>query len=208
MIKLNYYTFSQQLAIYEIFSLQEIKKIFPTFDNRRLVEWQEKKYLEKIINRWYRFKNTALTEAQLYWAANRIYAPSYISLESALSFHGLIPEVAFTITSVSTSKTQTFDTTIGQFLYQTVKPSLFFGYSIHRMNDKPIKIADIEKTLLDYCYFNKNLKTQTDFEALRLNFSLLKNQFDVVKMKNYLLLAQSPSLEKRVLTLISYIENA
>jgi predicted transcriptional regulator of viral defense system len=204
----NYYTFQQELAIYEVFSLKDIKKIFPDFDSRRLVEWQEKGYIEKIINRWYRFKNKALQESMIWWASNRIYGPSYISLETALSFHGLIPEGVFQTTAISTAKTQHFDTPTGYFDYRNIKPSLFFGYNIHRINDKPVKIADIEKSLLDYCYFNKSMKNSEDFEGLRLNIALLQTQFDVEKMHNYLTLAQSPTLEKRVYNFVKYIENA
>ena len=38
----------------------------------------------------------------LFHAANRIYPPSYVSLEAALKYYGLIPEETFQITSVST----------------------------------------------------------------------------------------------------------
>jgi predicted transcriptional regulator of viral defense system len=208
MNNLSYYTFQQELVIFDVFSLGDIKKIFPNFDSRRLVEWQEKGYIEKIINRWYRFKNKVLQESLIWWASNRIYGPSYISLETALSFHGLIPEGVFQTTAISTAKTQHFNTPLGYFDYRNIKPSLFFGYNIHRINDKPIKIADIEKTLLDYCYFNKNLRNSDDFDSLRLNIAFLQSQFDVEKMTNYLTLSESAALEKRVSHLINYIQNA
>jgi predicted transcriptional regulator of viral defense system len=208
MNNLSYYVFQQELAIFDVFSLGDIKKIFPNFDSRRLVEWQEKGYIEKIINRWYRFKNQFLQESLIWWASNRIYGPSYISLETALSFHGLIPEGVFQTTAICTAKTQSFTTPLGHFDYRNIKPSLFFGYTIHRVNDKPIKIADIEKTLLDYCYFNKNLNNISDFEGLRLNISLLQSQIDVEKMADYLALSESPTLEKRVSNLINFIQNA
>jgi predicted transcriptional regulator of viral defense system len=208
MNNLNYYTFHDALSIFDVFSIRDIKKIFPNFDSRRLVEWQEKGYIEKIINRWYRFKNAALQESNIWWMSNRIYAPSYISLETALSFHGLIPEGVFQTTAVSTAKTQHFDTFFGSFNYRSIKPSLFCGYSIHRINDKPIKIADFEKTLFDYCYFNTHLKSSADFEGLRLNITMLQAQFDTNKMTTYLNLSESAALEKRIFNLINLIQNA
>ena len=208
MNNLNYHTFYHALRIFDVFSIRDIKKIFPNFDTRRLVEWQEKDYIEKIINRWYCFKNAALQESNIWWMSNRIYAPSYISLETALSFHGLIPEGVFQTTAVSTAKTQHFDTLFGHFNYRNIKPSLFCGYSIHRINDKPIKIADIEKTLLDYCYFHKHLTSSTDFEGLRLNTATLQTQLNIEKMTTYLSLSESVTLEKRVFNLINFIQNA
>ena len=41
--------------------------------------------------------------------ANKIYSPSYISLETALSYYGLIPESVYALTSVSTRKTISFN---------------------------------------------------------------------------------------------------
>src|SRR5439155_24771651 len=49
--------------------------------------------------------------------ANLIYGPSCISLEYALSHHGLIPERVETITSVTPKKNKEFNTPIGRFTY-------------------------------------------------------------------------------------------
>lgn len=50
--------------------------------------------------------------------ANLIYGPSYISLEYALSFHGMIPERVEWVTSMTTQKNKKFKTPIGNFSYQ------------------------------------------------------------------------------------------
>lgn len=57
--------------------------------------------------------------------ANQIYGPSYVSMDSALSFHGLIPERVYQITSVSTRPSKQFETAMGRFDYLHVKPSYF-----------------------------------------------------------------------------------
>lgn len=53
--------------------------------------------------------------------ANLIYGPSYISLETALSFHGWIPEAVHSVSSVSLGRAKTFDTPIGFFDYIQVR---------------------------------------------------------------------------------------
>lgn len=52
--------------------------------------------------------------------ANLIYGPSYISLDSALSHHGLIPERVDVMTSVTLSRTREFDTPLGIFSYRSL----------------------------------------------------------------------------------------
>ena len=90
----------------KLFSTTDIRKAFPSFDARRLVEWQHKGYIHKIINRWYKFSDVPTEERLMLWTANRIYHPSYVSMETALSYYGLIPEAVYTITAVSTLKTK------------------------------------------------------------------------------------------------------
>ncbi|GAH77038.1 unnamed protein product, partial [marine sediment metagenome] len=68
-------------------------------------------------------------------AANLIYQPSYISLHTALSFYNLIPEAVYTTTSITTKKTNLFNTHIGNFSYNTVKKAVFgFGHKLLDFN--------------------------------------------------------------------------
>ena len=59
--------------------------------------------------------------------ANLIYGPSYISLDYALSYHGLIPERVVVVTSVSLSRSRRFETPLGLFTYRSLS---FRKYSI------------------------------------------------------------------------------
>ena len=52
---MNYQKFKSTWSPFPVFSVQEAKKLFPSFDTRRLVEWQEKKYIQKLRNRFYTF---------------------------------------------------------------------------------------------------------------------------------------------------------
>ncbi|MCK7531456.1 MAG: hypothetical protein MZV63_10685 [Marinilabiliales bacterium] len=68
-----------------------------------------------------------------WYFANRIYKPSYISLHTALSFYGIIPEAVIQITSVSTLKTAIFSNGFGEYSYKNVKDDLMFGYDLQEM---------------------------------------------------------------------------
>ena len=84
--------------------------------------------------------------------ANKIYGPSYVSFETALAYHGLIPERSETVTSASMSKNKSklFKTPLGSFIYRSV-PSAVFPYGVERFGDEkdPFLIAAPEKALCD-----------------------------------------------------------
>lgn len=209
---MNYLTIHQQFGHLGLFSTQDVLKSYPHFDARRLVEWQRKGYIQRVANRWYLFRGTTLDEQLLWWTANRIYQPSYLSLESALSFHGVIPEGVYSMTSVSSRKTQTFHTPLTSFTYRHVKPALYFGYQVLRSPlpnsavDRPILMAYLEKALLDYCYLNPNLDTVAHFAATRFNAALLRTQLDHAQLQTYLQLFEVNQLTKRIATLYRYID--
>ena len=52
--------------------------------------------------------------------AAMLHAPSHISLESALSYHGLIPEAVHQVASVTSQRSRTFNTPLGYFTYRRV----------------------------------------------------------------------------------------
>jgi hypothetical protein len=59
--------------------------------------------------------------------AQRIYGPSYISLETALSHHGWIPEAVYTLTSVSMGRSREFETPLGRFSFTRVVQKVFYA---------------------------------------------------------------------------------
>ena len=133
---MNYIKLKNFLKDYTIFSLNDIKMIDSSFYRRRLNEWQDKGYIKKIIRGYYIFSDLEINEQILFEIANKIYSPSYISLEMVLSYYHLIPESVYGITSVSTRRTYSFITPIAEFIYKTVKPQLFFGYNLIKYNNK------------------------------------------------------------------------
>lgn len=77
-------------------------------------------------------------------------SPSYISLEYALNHYGLLPDIPFGITLVTTRQTQKFNTPFGQFTFQKIKRDAFSGF-----NPKTL-LAEREKALADYLYLHQH----------------------------------------------------
>jgi predicted transcriptional regulator of viral defense system len=195
---LTYFEFRTQLHDFAVFSTRDIQKIFPAFDSKRLVEWQRKGYIQKLINKWYLFTDIRLNEMLLYRISNCLYQPSYVSLESALSYYSLIPEGVYSIQAISTRKTITCQTPVGNFNYRSCKPAFFFGYQILKIDNLPVRMAEIEKAILDYLYLSPKLKSMSDLEALRLDQSTLKNVVNWAKLDKYAKLFGSTALDKKL----------
>jgi predicted transcriptional regulator of viral defense system len=105
--------------------------------------------------------------------ANRLYAPSYISFEYALSRYGIIPESVYAITSVTTRITREFIVNNKSFAYSRIKKQAYRGYRTEKMGAVTVLIAEPEKALVDYLYF-VDLKRKTLNE--RLNVRKLKKK--------------------------------
>ncbi len=60
------------------------------------------------------------TEPPLFTVAVLLYSPSHISLETALAYHGLIPEAVYQVASVTTRRRHVFETPLGVFSYHCV----------------------------------------------------------------------------------------
>ena len=155
---MQYLEIKDNLKSFIVFSVKDISKIDSDFHNQRLSEWQKKGYIKKVIKGYYIFSDLAVNESVLFIIANEIFKPSYISLEMALSYYGLIPESVYGITSVTSKKTYKFASSLGQFSYCRMKPELMFGYKLVNYQNHNFKIAGIEKAILDYFYINPKLK--------------------------------------------------
>lgn len=197
--------FRKHLIDYRVFSLQEVEKLFPDFNRVNLVNWQKKGYIHKLRNGWYKFAEIPLSETILFLSANRIYSPSYISFESAAYWHGLIPEAVFTIKSATTLKTAEFKNRAGMFQYITLRNSLYFGYEWIEKDGLSIRMANVEKTLIDWFYIKSSINKISDIEGLRLNKAILKDKIDIRSLDNYKALVASTVVTKRISLLKQFI---
>jgi len=160
----------------------------------QLNRWQKKGLIIKLKRGVYLFnKNDRKIDPNLIFVANQLYAPSYVSLEFALNYYGLIPERVVDLTSISTKKTIHFENELGVFIYQHVQPSAFRGFKLSKdERGMPLLLAEPEKAVVDFLYLNLN-KFKSDVE---------KQFKDSYRFQN------SESLkQKRLIELAKYFEN-
>jgi predicted transcriptional regulator of viral defense system len=102
------------------------------------------------------------------YLASLLKKPSYISLEKAMEFHGLIPESVRKYISVTTKQTGKFESEAGVFEYKHINPRLFWGYESVTVNKQTAFFASPEKALLDFFYFKGMNTTLNYISEMRL----------------------------------------
>ncbi len=203
--KMQFIDFQNKLSTYPVFSLKDISKVVPVFNRIQLDRWEKKGYLKRLKRGFYCFSTQDFTQDFLFYTANKIYAPSYVSLEIALKHYGFIPEEIFQITSVSTKKATSFETSVGNFSYRRIKTSLYFGYRLVDFGQQKLRMAEPEKAVLDYLYVNSKLKTTDDFAGMRINVDEVKTHIHLDKFQQYLKTFDNKQLSKRANTFLTTI---
>ena len=101
--------------------------------------------------------------------ANSLKLASYVSLQSALAWYGLIPEFVPAITSATAGRPQTIATPSGRFEFRHIKKSLFWGYRRGELSGKQAAFVALpEKALLDLLYLTPGSDAQEYVRQLRL----------------------------------------
>jgi predicted transcriptional regulator of viral defense system len=101
--------------------------------------------------------------------ANRLRAPSYVSLQSALEYYGMIPEAAPTVTSVTTGRPERVATPLGRHIFRHLKKPLFREYARMEVErGRTAFVAKPEKALLDLIYLTPHGDDEAWLAELRL----------------------------------------
>ena len=152
----------------------------------QLTRWSQKGYIIKLKNGIYAFSKD-YERINANEVASLIYQPSYLSLESALSFYGFIPEIVYASVSVTGKTNRKFTNKFGNFIYRHIKSELFWGYREVKTESWWYLIAEPEKAVLDYLYLNlAKINNSTDFENVRFNYDMLEKTLDKEKFIRYL----------------------
>ena len=186
------------------FNIHQVYAWKPGFDRNNFVRWIRKGYIIRLRQGYYSFPEYKGKPDFAMYFANRIYRPSYVSLHTALSFYGIIPESVVQITSVTTLKTASFTNEFGEYSYKSISKDLMFGYNLKPLVDsRTLQIAKPEKALLDLLYIYPFYNTEKDFEELRLDEDFLQNELDHNLLNDYVLKFENMALESRVKLLIN-----
>lgn len=95
--------------------------------------------------------------------ANNLYGPSYVSCESALSYHGLTPERVNTVVSSTFKRAKSYSTPLGRFEYITV-PEDYYHIGIGQVivgDAYAFLMASPEKALCDLIITTSGLRFQS-----------------------------------------------
>lgn len=202
---MKYIDIQNNLRNLGVFTLNDIRMLDTEFREPTLNDWLNSGWIKRVRRFWYADSSFNPEGNDYFFIANKIYPPSYISLESALSYYGFIPETTLQITSISTRKTNIFDTQFGVFSYKSIKSSLYFGYEILQNNGRPVVMANAHKCILDYLYLHSEISDIQDFEGLRLNREMIKSRIDKDLMNKYLNQFDSLELRGRYNLLVKYL---
>lgn len=196
---MNYIEFRNKMFDLACFNINQVYAWQPDFDRNNLSRWTKKGLLIRLRQGYFSFPEYIDKPDYAFYFANRIYRPSYISLHTALTFYGIIPEAVVQITSVSSLKTAFFANAFAEYSYKAIKPELMFGYDMKPLaNGRMMQIANREKALIDLLYLYPAYNSLQELENLRLDESFLHEDLHKERMQNYTLRFKNITLEQRV----------
>ena len=155
----------------------------PAFTVRFLAAGENLAQVRLQINRWVRDGKLIKIHKGLYTTAspykkvpseafciaNALKQATYVSLQSALSWYGMIPEYVPAVTSVTTGRPQSIDTPLGRFEFRHISKKYFWGYRQAELQyGLNAFVAHPEKALLDLVYLTGGGDEMDFIEGLRL----------------------------------------
>jgi predicted transcriptional regulator of viral defense system len=135
-------------------------------------------------------------KAHPFVVANRMVRPSYVSLQSAMAIHGLIPESVPVTTSITTGRPGEFSTPLGTFVFRHVRTPLFQGFREVEMDTlQSAFVATPEKALLDLLYLEKGSDSEAYLAELRLE---IDDGFDLEELERFSRIFRSGKVRRAV----------
>lgn len=204
---MTYSELLQHFLLQQVISSAQIRNYSPSFSSVQLSRWVKQGKLIQLRRGKYLLphRQSGLDRELL---ANEL-KNSYISLEYAMNYYGLIPEVPQKTTSITTGRNEVIQTPFGVYSYYRIQPSLYLGYELvnAKLDGRQIKIASFSKSLFDYLYFHP-VKTKDELYGLRLNWVEIKEQFKIEQFKIWIDLCSKTSDIRRLHHLAEILNHA
>ncbi len=196
---MDYWTFRQAFFDLGCFNINQVYAWQPEFDKNNITRWVKGNRLIKLRNSFYSFPEYLNTPNFSLFVAKYIYMPSYVSLQYALAYYGLIPEAVFDITSVTSRKTNTFSNKFGRFTYRKMLPEYMFGY-VHKQIEtgSSFMLATPEKAIVDLLHLFPFYDSHAEMEELRLDIDFLTEDIDIDILWNYAHRMGNQQLNQRI----------
>ncbi len=136
--------------------------------------------------------------------ANRLKSASYVSLQSALAWYGLIPEFVPVATSVTTGRPQLIETPMGRFDFRHINKSFFWGYQqVELTAGQTAFVARPEKAMLDLVHLTPGGDKRDFIEELRIQNV---EQIDRAVLREFSERFQNPKLKRAFENIAGIIE--
>jgi len=181
--------------------------------DKKIERLLKKNYLVSLKKSWYVSKPFLDKQVSLKnyteYLANKLRAPSYLSLEYVLSKYNLIPEEINIWTSITTKSTRSYENDLGVFNYKSIKNNLFTGYREIESRGNSVYIANKAKAVFDFLYLKRNLSLNLNYElntGLRFNWSVFSKK-DLQEFSKYVQISNLNKM-KLILKKITKIKNA
>jgi predicted transcriptional regulator of viral defense system len=137
--------------------------------------------------------------------ANHLVKASYVSCQSALGFYGVIPEQVHQTTSVTGGRPGSWETQLGSYRFQHIKPALLRGYLQIEMTDgQQALVAHPEKALLDLVYLQPQGDAPEYLDELRLQNL---DRLDLEELQRQAILFNTPKLYRAVTRIQALIQS-
>lgn len=177
---------------------------------RQLPRWVKSGKLIQLRRRLYVLsKQYQKTSPHPFLIANRIKRASYVSLQSALEYHGLIPEYVPIVTSISTGRPEEVITPLGSFIFKHIKKEFFSNYKLIDLGERQSAfIATPEKALLDLLYLTPGSDKPEYLRELRLQNLTNLNTDTLIELANKSTIRKLLSAAIRIETIKSESEKS
>ena len=140
----------KKLLLFSAFDVRKVFPITPVAATFLLHRYAKKGFIVRVKKGLYVFPDALPPDL---FIANKLCEPSYVSLEFALSYHGVIPETVYEITSVTPKATRSTEALGKIFSYRRITKKAFTGYSIEKQKGFSFAIAEADKAFVDALYY-------------------------------------------------------
>lgn len=182
-------------------------KVSRMAENGELVKLKKGYYVSK---EYYLTNNSSIEYRE--YISSVLRKPSYLSLQYILRKYDILSEATYGFTSVTTKVTREYKNDLGSYVYKTVRPEIFVGYTSNSWGNNSYNLASKAKALFDYLYFKSATisdsvaKSGDIAEELRIKLDLLTEN-DKKELYEYCELINSPKMSLIISNITKYASN-
>ena len=195
---MDFIDFKKQFLNLGVVTPHHVCSLFDSFESNNMGLWSDMGLMIKLRNGYYAFSDfLKVTDFNLV-VANKIITPSYISMQSALKFHGAISKSSPRVISVTCAKQVFYSNDFGEFCYQKINESMMFGSIRENIsNGFHVSIATAEKAIVDLMQLCPYCDKKEELVKMGLSEYFMKNKFNVALFKDYLQQINSNTLTNK-----------